>query len=50
MEMEDELGISSPRPITKTKEAEGPAAEEDIRRRRGRAGHEIVKFEKDDGA
>ena len=30
-------------------EADDPAAEEDIKRWTSRMGHEIVKFEKDDG-
>ncbi|WP_221057252.1 sulfurtransferase TusA family protein [Methanoculleus chikugoensis] len=56
MEQENEpgrsrtAGLSCPMPITMMKGADGPAAEEDIRRRGDRMGHEIVKFEEDDGA
>jgi len=60
----DCIGLYCPMPITMTKEAiekldvgevllveaDDPAAEEDIRRWANRVGHEIVKFEKDDGA
>lgn len=56
MEQENEPGRSRtaglscpPMPITMMKGADGPAAEEDIRRRGDRMGHEIVKFEEDDG-
>lgn len=60
----DCIGLYCPMPIAMTKEgierldvgevlmveADDPAAEEDIRRWASRVGHEIVKFEKDDGA
>ena len=60
----DCLGLYCPMPIAMIKEAidkigigevllveaDDPAAEEDIRRWANRVGHEIVKFEKDDGA
>ncbi|MCM2464735.1 hypothetical protein DIC75_00145 [Methanoculleus sp. CWC-02] len=59
----DCIGLYCPMPIAMTKEAierldvgevllieaDDPAAEEDIRRWANRVGHEIVKFEKDDG-
>lgn len=59
----DCIGLYCPMPIAMTKEAidaldvgevlqveaDDPAAEEDIRRWANRMGHEIVKFEKDDG-
>ncbi len=59
----DCLGLYCPMPIAMAKEAiekiaigevlmveaDDPAAEEDIRRWATRVGHEIVKFEKDDG-
>lgn len=63
MAVVDCIGLYCPMPITMTKEAmekldvgevlmveaDDPAAEEDIRRWADRVGHEIVKFEKDDG-
>jgi len=63
MAVVDCIGFYCPMPITMTKEAiekldigevlmveaDDPAAEEDIRRWADRVGHEIVKFEKDDG-
>jgi TusA-related sulfurtransferase len=59
----DCIGLYCPMPIAMTKEgmekiavgevlvveADDPAAEEDIKRWASRMGHEIVKFEKDDG-
>lgn len=63
MAVVDCIGLYCPMPIAMTKEAierleigevlmveaDDPAAEEDIRRWANRVGHEIVKFEKDDG-
>lgn len=63
MAVVDCIGLYCPMPITMTKEAiekldtgevlmveaDDPAAEEDIRRWANRVGHEIVKFEKNDG-